>query len=189
MAALACSLNAWLRHIGLDGRPARAEPKALRYRLLGAPARHVVHARRATLKIPPGWPWAHDLATAYQRLHALHPPDPANPTPTRHTTRPDRGTRRPPEHPRTANRARTRSTTRHSCHTQTVMNSNTQMNDQDLPPGYPLYAWLIGTAHSLNAVVTGSLATTEAARPPAEGGHLRTVQRGGGSAAPGIVPL
>jgi hypothetical protein len=73
LAALACTLNAWLRHIALDGELARAEPKALRYRLLGAPARHVVHARRATLKIPPGWHWAADLAAAYQRLHALHP--------------------------------------------------------------------------------------------------------------------
>ncbi|MHB1739115.1 MAG: transposase [Actinomycetes bacterium] len=38
LAALAASLNAWLRHLALDGQLARAEPKALRYRLLGAPA-------------------------------------------------------------------------------------------------------------------------------------------------------
>jgi hypothetical protein len=73
LAALATTLNAWLRHISLDGDLARAEPKALRYRLFGAPARHVVHARQATLKIPPGWAWAHDLATAFARLQALHP--------------------------------------------------------------------------------------------------------------------
>jgi len=73
LAALACCLNAWLRHIALDGQLAKAEPKALRYRLLGAPARLVTHARRKILKIPPGWSWAHDLATAYQRLQALHP--------------------------------------------------------------------------------------------------------------------
>jgi hypothetical protein len=73
LAALATSLNAWLRHISLDGELARAEPKALRYRLFGAPARHVVHARRATLKIPSGWAWAHDLTTAFARLQALHP--------------------------------------------------------------------------------------------------------------------
>jgi hypothetical protein len=73
LAALASSLNAWLRHLALDGEHARAEPKALRFRLLGAPARLVTHARRKTLKIPPGWAFADDLATAFQRLQALHP--------------------------------------------------------------------------------------------------------------------
>jgi hypothetical protein len=73
LAALACCFNAWLRHIALDGDLAKAEPKTLRYRLLGAPARYVQHARRAVLKIPPGWKWATDLVTAYARLQALHP--------------------------------------------------------------------------------------------------------------------
>lgn len=73
LAALACTLNAWLRHLALDGALAKAEPKALRYRLLGAPARHVVHARQRTLLIPPGWRWAQDLATGWERLQALHP--------------------------------------------------------------------------------------------------------------------
>jgi Transposase DDE domain group 1 len=73
LAALAVSLLAWLRHLALDGDLARAEPKTLRYRLFSAPARLVVHARNRTLKIPPGWAWSPDLATAWQRLHALHP--------------------------------------------------------------------------------------------------------------------
>lgn len=73
LAALATSLNAWLRHISLDGDLARAEPKALRYRLFGTPARHGVHARTTTLKIPPGWAWADDVVTAFTRLQALHP--------------------------------------------------------------------------------------------------------------------
>jgi hypothetical protein len=72
LAALACSVNAWLRHIGLDGDLAKAEPKALRYRLFGAPGRLVLHARQAILRIPPGWEWAHDVAGAYDRLQALH---------------------------------------------------------------------------------------------------------------------
>ncbi len=72
LAALATTLNAWLRHIGLDPNHATAEPKTLRYRLLGAPARLITHARQRILKIPPGWPWAQDLATAYHRIHALH---------------------------------------------------------------------------------------------------------------------
>jgi len=73
LAALACTLNAWLRHLALHGALAKAEPKALRYRLLGAPARHVIHARQRTLLIPPGWQWAPDLASGWERLQALHP--------------------------------------------------------------------------------------------------------------------
>jgi hypothetical protein len=73
LAALACTLNAWLRHLALDGALAKAEPKKLRYRLLGAPARHIVHARQRTLLIPPGWQWADDLANGWKRLQALHP--------------------------------------------------------------------------------------------------------------------
>ena len=73
MAALAASLNAWLRHLALDGDLARAEPKALRYRLLGAPARHVTHARQRILKIPPGWAFAQDVVNAWDRLQGLHP--------------------------------------------------------------------------------------------------------------------
>ena len=73
LVALAASLNAWLRHLALDGQLARAEPKALRFRLLGAPARLVSHARKRILKIPPGWAWAADVVSAWDRLQALHP--------------------------------------------------------------------------------------------------------------------
>jgi hypothetical protein len=45
----------------------------LRFRIFSAPARHVVHARHRILKISPGWTWATDLATAWTRIHALHP--------------------------------------------------------------------------------------------------------------------
>ena len=70
---LATSLTAWLRHLALDGDLAKASTKTLRFRLLSAPARLVTHARRRILKIPPGWKWAGDLATAWDRLQALHP--------------------------------------------------------------------------------------------------------------------
>jgi len=70
---LAASLTAWLRHIGLDDDLAKASTKTLRFRLLSAPARLVTHARRRILKIPPGWEWSADLATAWDRLQALHP--------------------------------------------------------------------------------------------------------------------
>ncbi|HET9655818.1 MAG TPA: IS1380 family transposase [Kineosporiaceae bacterium] len=73
LAALATSLTAWLRHLALDGELAKASTKTLRFRILSAPARLVTHARRRILKIPPGWTWSPDLATAWNRLHALHP--------------------------------------------------------------------------------------------------------------------
>jgi hypothetical protein len=73
LAALATSLTGWLRHLALDGDLAKATTKTLRFRLLSAPARLVTHARRKILKIPPGWKWAPDLATAWERLQALHP--------------------------------------------------------------------------------------------------------------------
>ncbi|HEY6422614.1 MAG TPA: IS1380 family transposase [Pseudonocardiaceae bacterium] len=73
LAALATSLTAWLRHLALDGQLAKSSTKTLRFRILSAPARLITHARRKILKIPPGWQWAPDLATAWQRLQALHP--------------------------------------------------------------------------------------------------------------------
>ncbi len=73
LSALATSLTAWLRHLALDGDLAKAGTKTLRFRLLSAPARLITHARAKILKVPPGWAWAHDLATAWERLQALHP--------------------------------------------------------------------------------------------------------------------
>ncbi|MGH3975617.1 MAG: transposase [Pseudonocardiaceae bacterium] len=73
LAALAVSLTAWLRHLALPDKLATASTKTLRFRILSAPARMVTHARRRLLKIPPGWTWAHDLATAWHRIQALHP--------------------------------------------------------------------------------------------------------------------
>ena len=73
LATLAVTLTAWMRHLALPGHLANAEPKALRFRLLAAPARLIHHARKRILKIPPGWAWAEHLATAYHRIHALHP--------------------------------------------------------------------------------------------------------------------
>ena len=73
LAALATSLTAWLRHLALDGDLTQASTKTLRFRILSAPARLVTHARQRILKIPPGWEWSADLATAWDRLQALHP--------------------------------------------------------------------------------------------------------------------
>jgi len=73
LAAHAVTLLAWTRLLALDGDLATAEPKTLRFRVLAAPARYVRHARRRVLKIPTGWAWTGDLATAWNRIAALHP--------------------------------------------------------------------------------------------------------------------
>ena len=66
-----CDLLAWLKVLGFDGALARAEPKALRYRLLHVGARVVRRARTVVLRLPRNWPRAHDLAGAYRWLAAL----------------------------------------------------------------------------------------------------------------------
>jgi hypothetical protein len=67
----AADLLAWLRLGCLDGTLARAEPKALRYRLLHVAARIVRRGRRIVLRLPEHWPWAEELARAYHRLAVL----------------------------------------------------------------------------------------------------------------------
>jgi hypothetical protein len=71
VSLIAATLLAWLRLIALDGDLARAEPKALRYRLLHAAGRLVRGGRRRRLKISRTWPWAHAIATAWARISAL----------------------------------------------------------------------------------------------------------------------
>jgi hypothetical protein len=68
---IAATLLSWLRLLALDGRLARAEPKALRYRILHAPARLARGGRRRKLQIPANWPWAEDIVTAWARISAL----------------------------------------------------------------------------------------------------------------------
>ncbi len=50
---------------------AKAEPKTLRYRLLHTAARLVLGGRRLRLRLDRGWPWATQLARAFQRLQAI----------------------------------------------------------------------------------------------------------------------
>ena len=73
-ASIACDLQAWLRLLALDGDLAKAEPKTLRYKVLHTAGRIVKCQRRRYLKIPPAWPWAHDIADAFTRILALPPP-------------------------------------------------------------------------------------------------------------------
>ncbi|MDP9258182.1 MAG: transposase, partial [Actinomycetota bacterium] len=65
-------LIAWTQRLLLADAPARRwEPKRLRYRLLHVAARLTRHARRTRLHLPSGWPWRHELITAWHQLAAL----------------------------------------------------------------------------------------------------------------------
>ncbi len=65
---IAGDLLAWAKGLCLDGELAHAEPKRLRYRLLHTAAIVVRSARRTTLRIAEGWPWAEELVAAFGRL-------------------------------------------------------------------------------------------------------------------------
>ena len=74
VVALAVDLLAWLRHLALDGDLAKAEPKTVRDRLLHTAARITRGQRQRWLNIPPTWPWASQLVTAFSRVQALPAP-------------------------------------------------------------------------------------------------------------------
>jgi hypothetical protein len=74
LALTGIDLLAWTQHLLLDGELATAEPKKLRYRLLHVAARLTRSARRTRLRIAETWPWATDLAAAFDRLTALPRP-------------------------------------------------------------------------------------------------------------------
>jgi hypothetical protein len=65
---MAGDLLAGLRSLCLQGELSQAEPKRLRYCLLHAAGLLVRSARRTTLRVAAGWPWAHDLVAAFGRL-------------------------------------------------------------------------------------------------------------------------
>jgi hypothetical protein len=68
---LAHDLIVWTQALLLDGELAKAEPKRLRYRLLHVAGRLAFHGRTAKLHLQRTWPWAEQLAAAFQRLKAL----------------------------------------------------------------------------------------------------------------------
>jgi hypothetical protein len=74
LALTGIDLLAWTQHLLLHDELALAEPKKLRYRLLHVAARITRSARRTRLRIAEGWPWASDLADAFDRLTTLPQP-------------------------------------------------------------------------------------------------------------------
>ena len=73
-ALIAATLLAWLRLLALDAPLAKAEPKALRYRILHAAGRLARGGRRRRLKISATWPWAQAITTAWDRITAIPQP-------------------------------------------------------------------------------------------------------------------
>ena len=74
LTMIAADLVAWLKMLALDGDLAKAEPKALRYKLLHVPARLVHGARQRRLRLPKTWPWVEQLVAAFARIAAIPPP-------------------------------------------------------------------------------------------------------------------
>ena len=68
LVLIAGDLLVWMKGFCLGGELARAEPKRLRYTLLHAAGVLVRSARRTTLRVALGWPWADDLVAAFTRL-------------------------------------------------------------------------------------------------------------------------
>jgi hypothetical protein len=71
LALAATDLLAWTQTMLVDGELARAEPKALRYRLLHVAARLTRGQRRTYLRLAATWPWARALARAFAALTRL----------------------------------------------------------------------------------------------------------------------
>jgi hypothetical protein len=74
LALVAADLIAWTQTTLLSGDLAKAEPKALRYRLLHVAARLTRGQRKLFVRIADHWPWRHHLAAAYARLATLPRP-------------------------------------------------------------------------------------------------------------------
>ena len=74
LVGAAHDLLAWTQALALSGELAVCEPKRLRYRLLHVAARLAFSGRRAKLRLQAGWPWASELAAAFERLRALPAP-------------------------------------------------------------------------------------------------------------------
>jgi len=71
LVLMAQDLMAFTQRLVLDGDMATAEPKRLRYGLLHVAGRITTTGRTATLHIQNEWPWARQLADAFERLRAL----------------------------------------------------------------------------------------------------------------------
>jgi hypothetical protein len=74
LALTAADLIAWTQTSLLVGDLAKVEPKLLRYRLLHVAARLVHGQRKTKIRIDARWPWAAQLADAFDRLARIWMP-------------------------------------------------------------------------------------------------------------------
>ena len=74
LCQLAQDLIAWTQQLCLREQARRWELKRLRYRLLHQSGRISRHARTTILRLSQDWPWAGQLAVAFERLQALPAP-------------------------------------------------------------------------------------------------------------------
>jgi Transposase DDE domain group 1 len=78
-ATLAHNLLRWVAAIGLGARGELVVAKTLRRTLLSMPGRITRSARRCTLHLPAGWPWAAWFELTLARLRCIPTPDPPLP--------------------------------------------------------------------------------------------------------------
>jgi Transposase DDE domain group 1 len=70
LSLAAADLLTWAQALCFDGALARCEPAAFRYRVGHVAARLVRTGRSWRLRLDRDWPWAAQLATAFNRLRA-----------------------------------------------------------------------------------------------------------------------
>jgi hypothetical protein len=70
LALAAADLTTWAQALCFTGDLRKAEPKRFRYRALHVAGRLVRTGRRLILRLDKNWPWATDLAAAFNRLRA-----------------------------------------------------------------------------------------------------------------------
>jgi hypothetical protein len=70
-ATLAHNLIRWTATLGLGVGDQQTVAKTLRRTLLALPGRLTRSARRPTLHLPAGWPWAHSFTMALARLRCI----------------------------------------------------------------------------------------------------------------------
>lgn len=71
LVLLAQDLICYTQGLALDGEMAKAEPRRLRYALLHTAGRLTTSGRRTTLRLQCEWPWAKELARAFERVDQL----------------------------------------------------------------------------------------------------------------------
>jgi hypothetical protein len=71
LVLLAQDLLSWAQTLLLEGDLQRAEPKRLRFCLWHQAGMLARSGRRTFLRLSTTWPWAHELARAFERLQAL----------------------------------------------------------------------------------------------------------------------